>query len=93
MLNNGLATSNMAAYSHIISPKDLECNNVLVGSDTKDFVLSYSFPRKFWLSLRKDRWIIITGLLLQGSESLQLFSKGFTIKSCKLLNTPVRPKE
>ena len=49
----------MAAYSHIISLKDLECNNSLAGSDPKDFVLSNSFARKFWLSPRKDLGTII----------------------------------
>ena len=49
----------MLAYSHIISLKDLECNNSLAGSDPKDFVLSNSFAGKFWPSPRKDRGTII----------------------------------
>lgn len=39
----------MAAYAYIISLKDLVRNNSLAGSDPKDFVLSNSFARKFWL--------------------------------------------
>ena len=50
----------MGAYTHIINLKDLEHNNSLAGSDPKDFVLSNSFARKFWLSPRKDRGTIIT---------------------------------
>ena len=49
----------MAAYSHIISLKDLEFNNSLAGSGPKDFVLSNSFAGKFWLSPRKDLGTII----------------------------------
>ena len=49
----------MAAYSHIMSAKDLEPNNNLEGSDPKDFVLSISFAGKFWLSPRKDHGTII----------------------------------
>ena len=48
----------MAAYSHIISLKDLEFNNSLAGSGPKDFVLSNSFAG-FWLSPRKDLGTII----------------------------------
>ena len=49
----------MAACSHIISPKDLEPDNSLERSDPKDFVLSFSFAGKLWLSPRKDRGTII----------------------------------
>ena len=49
----------MGPYSHIISLKDLEGNNCLAGLDPKDFVLSESSARKFWLSLRKGRGSII----------------------------------
>ena len=49
----------MAAYSYILSLKDLEHNHSLEGSDPKDFVLSNSFARKFWFSSPKDFETII----------------------------------
>ena len=51
----------MAAYSHIISLKDLESDNSLAGSDPKDYVLN-SFARKFWSSPQKDLGTIIPTL-------------------------------
>ena len=49
----------MADYSHIISLIDLERKDSLAGSDPKDFVLSYSFAKKFWSSPQIDRGTIV----------------------------------
>ena len=90
----------MAAHSHKISLKDLECNNSLEGSDPKDFVLHNSFARKLWLSPRKDLGIIVKTqrvsriviYILWFSFPLQKLIPSYIYRSQSSLSSPPKPE-